>query len=245
MRKRWLLGPVSALLLACSSEPIEDGSSSSSSSSGSGSSGSGSSGSGSSGSGDAGDVGEDAGDAGARALDEQCASSFGSALTAPYGRIDGTLLAVVSPGNEQCALPNGSHVVLQVLWQGEVYRLVVNVESKRGDDPDIYLRTLDHSWVGPAFAEGWHTGLSFDYATDLDVHASDDAWEKVDKPTAVQRIEDAVSLDAQISVFASTDGGSSAHLIHRNKPGKDGAIVFAPTSATPRWMLFRFAEQSF
>src|SRR4051794_34872783 len=43
-----------------------------------------------------------------------CASTFGSALTSAFGRIDGTVLAVVKPIDTQCAMPNNDHLVLEV-----------------------------------------------------------------------------------------------------------------------------------
>jgi hypothetical protein len=45
--------------------------------------------------------------------DAACASSFGDALTAAFGRVDGTVVAVVAPGTERCAMPNRDHVIVR------------------------------------------------------------------------------------------------------------------------------------
>ena len=176
---------------------------------------------------------------------EHCANSFGGALTGPFGRLDGTLLALVVPGNETCAQPNGDHVVVQILAHGEAYRIVVNVQSDRGTDVDVRFRSHDHPLVGPAFEEGWHAGLALDYVTDLGVHSTDSEWRPESLAALVKRIEDAVWLDEPFSAYASTGGGDSAHLVHRNRNARDGALVVDPTSPTPHWLLFHFAEQAF
>src|SRR4051812_39193939 len=71
-----------------------------------------------------------------------CASTFGNALTNAFGRLDGTVLAVVAPGNQRCAMPNGTHVVVQVTMDGAAYRMVVNVLSTSGD-PHVWLGAID------------------------------------------------------------------------------------------------------
>lgn len=179
------------------------------------------------------------------AVDARCASSFGTELTAPFGRLDGTLLAIVSPGNEVCALPNKDHVIVQVSMRGAAYRMVVNVESDRSADPRVFVRSLAHALPEPAFAEGWHKDVKLDYASMLGVHSTDSEWEPQDLQTLVATIENAVTLDQDISVYASTSVVTSAHLIHRNRNGQDGALVLAASSEAPSWLLFRFAEQSF
>src|SRR5688572_5340225 len=61
----------------------------------------------------------------------RCASEFGEGLPPGFLRIDGRALAVVAPGDETCARPNGSHAVVQVVVQDAVYRMVINVKSDR------------------------------------------------------------------------------------------------------------------
>lgn len=171
-----------------------------------------------------------------------CADMFGTALTAPYGRIDGTVLAVVQPTDTQCAWPNNDHVVVQVNMLGSVYRMVVNVQSSFGDPRVGYLETT-HALPGPAFQEGWHTGVTLDYATDLGVHSDD--FTPYDLPALSQKVDDAFTLGQEISVYASTSGGASAHKVHRVGSGQDGAMILDPESAAPKVLLFRFLDQVF
>lgn len=173
-----------------------------------------------------------------------CASTFGSALTDSFGRLDGTLLAIVPPGDNDCAQPNSTHVTVQVTMGGDVYRMVVNVLSD-SNQPGVYLDELDAPLAGPAWSDGWHTDAPLDYATTLGVTKSQ--FTLADETQAVARIEQELVLGARISVFATSSGGSdaaSAHLVHRNATNMDGAIVIAPDTA-PRYLLTAFMEQTF
>ncbi|MBL8935062.1 MAG: hypothetical protein JNM69_10945 [Archangium sp.] len=192
------------------------------------------------------DAGVDAGiDAGVR-KQANCASQFGTVLTNAFGRVDGTVVAVVPPGEPTCAVVNGDHVVVQVNFDGGVHRMVVNIESSFGD-PRIRMRQVTAPLPPPAFEAGWHPGLRLDYPSQLNVH-SDGGWEALTLQEAATRVYDLVEVGAPISVYATSTGGSyasSAHKVHRNGNGADGALVLNPTSASPTWVLFHFANQSF
>lgn len=178
--------------------------------------------------------------------DAMCASTFGNTLTAAFGRVDGTVVAVVEPGNTRCAMPNSDHVVVQVELGGAVYRMVVNVLST-GADHDIRVRTVTAPLPAPAFAPGWRPGLSLDYPRDLNVH-SGAGWDALSLTDATAWISDPIEVGAPIAVYASSSGGAfsaSTHLIHRNGSNHDGALVMDPTGAAPRWLLFSFADQTF
>lgn len=167
---------------------------------------------------------------------------LGTSLTSAFGRLDGTVLAVVKPTDTECYLPNDDHVVLQVLWNGEAYRMVINVQSSFGD-PDVYY-LVHEGTPAMTWEEGWHPGVTFDYAADLGIHTG--VFKKHPMLELSDLIADEITLGQQVSVFATSDGyPSSAHKIHRNGGGEDGAIVLDPTSATPRVLLFHFANQSF
>lgn len=172
----------------------------------------------------------------------RCVSTFGSDLTAPYGRLDGTVLAIVAPSDRQCPTNNNDHIVLEVKAKGNVYRMVVNVLSTQGP-PDVYYTTTTHALPAPAFAEGWHTGVTLDYVTDLSMHVAN--FTPVAFEALVKKVVDAIPLDGKVSVYSSTSGGSSSHLVHRNGNGNDGAIVLDADGPTPTWMLFHFDEQQF
>lgn len=178
--------------------------------------------------------------------DAMCASTFGNTLTAAFGRVDGTVVAVVEPGNTRCALPNSDHVVVQVELGGAVYRMVVNVLST-GADTNIRMRTVTAPLPAPAFAPGWHPGLSLDYPRDFSVH-SGAGWDALSLVDATARVEEPIEVGAPIAVYASSSGGTnsaSTHLIHRNGNNHDGALVIDPTGPAPRWLLFSFADQTF
>ncbi len=190
----------------------------------------------------------DAGVVDAGLKSDACASTFGTSFTAAFGRIDGRVVAVVPPGFA-CPLPNGDHVVIQVAIDGGVHRLVVNVLSS-GVDKNIQVLTRPLGALpAPAYEEGWHPGLTLDYANTLGVHSDRDAgWESLDLEHAAAQVYDAVTVGAPLSVYGTSSGGSSAssaHLIHRHEHNDDGAIVVNPTSASPTWLLFHFAEQRF
>ncbi len=170
---------------------------------------------------------------------KDCANQFGDALTDSFGRLDGTVVAVVAPEDTQCALVNDDHLVLQVAMNGAVYRMVVNIA-------DVAFGQKSAALIGPSWSEGWHTDLTLEYPTDLDVHSP--AFQQLALPAMIEQISAGIELGAPISVFAVSSGGefaSSAHLIHRNDNNSDGAIVLDPTTENPTYLLFRFASQSF
>jgi hypothetical protein len=189
------------------------------------------------------DVLPDVGGDGSKAA--ACASTFGDALTASFGRIDGFVTAVVGPPDMQCPLPNNDHVIVQVRMAGKIYRMVVNVQSDRGADLRVRFGTIDHALLAPAWAEGWHTGIPLDYPSMLDAHVA--AFMPYEMTPLVAKITDALTIGAPVSVYASSSGGASAHKIHRNTAGtnSDGAIVVDPQGAKPKWLLFHFADQTF
>jgi hypothetical protein len=173
-----------------------------------------------------------------------CASTFGAALTNAFGRVDGTVLAILAPGNQTCAMPNSTHVVLEVTMNGAAYRMVVNVLST-SNVPDVWLGATDAPLAGPPWSEGWHPGVQLDYVTTLGVTKA--MFTESMQAAAVARVTDAITIGAHISVYATSSGGTQAastHLIHRNLTNQDGAIVLDPETA-PHYLLTAFPEQSF
>lgn len=188
------------------------------------------------------DSGVDAADIPAKAAN--CATTFGDALTDSFGRVDGTVLAVIPPNYQGCAQPNLTHAVVQVTVNGAAYRMVVNVLST-SNQPMVYLGETNAPLAGGAFAEGWHPGFSLDYVTTLGV--SKTSFTLADQATAAARVYDMIEVGQPISVFATSGGppqADSTHLIHRNKPNEDGAIVLDPLGS-PHYLLTAFDNQSF
>lgn len=188
---------------------------------------------------DAGAESPDAAEAGP-SLTGECATSFGSALGEGFGRIDGVVYALQMPNDQSCTMPNRDHLIVQVLMGGAVYRMVVNT--------DVRLATVPHALPAPAFADGWHLGVSLDYPTTLDAHSASFAAEP-DMSALVQKVIAGLDVGDPISVYATSGAGrpESAHLVHRNPKvaNTDGAIVVGPTSASPTFLLFAFDDQTF
>lgn len=175
-----------------------------------------------------------------------CATTFGSALTAGFGRIDGVVYAVQRPSDTMCVFPNKDHLIVQVLMKSAVYRLVVNVQSDRdAADTRIQIGLLTHALPAPAFSEGWHLGAGLDYVTSLGAH-SDASFTPLVLADAVTKIMAEVKVGDLVSVYGTSGDGrpESAHLIHRNAANQDGAIVVSPTTS-PKFLLFHFANQTF
>ena len=175
----------------------------------------------------------------------QCASTFGSALTASYGRIDGTLYAVILPGDESCPRPNSDHVILEVMMNGDVYRLLINVQSDQTvGDANVQFAERDVAIPGGPFAEGWHTsGFLVDYFRTFNVHAAD--FVEYPKDALAAKVAAALTIGDPISVFATGYGVDGGHNIHRNGANNDGAVVIHPELTTPHVLMFHFADQTF
>lgn len=170
-----------------------------------------------------------------------CVDTFGDALTNSFGRLDGTLIAIVAPDDTQCTMYNSDHMVLEIAMNGAVYRAVVNVISDRDGDQRVRLFEKSLAMATP-FAEGWHPDVTFDY-DDLGVHNAE--FEPLEMTPLVERLSAPLTIGAPIAVYTTSSGGGSSHLVHRNKRNADGAIVVDPTSATPRHLLLAFFTQSF
>lgn len=173
-----------------------------------------------------------------------CSGTFGSALTAAFGRLDGTVRAVVPPAHPTCPKPNSDHLILEVDSGGQTYRMVTNVLSDRaGSDPRVRLAIQNAALPGAPFADGWHPGESLDFVGTLGLH--DAAFTPYDMQPLVEQLTGPLTVGAPVSVYATSSGGDSAHLIHRNKQDQDGAIVVNPNSASPTFLLLAFSTQTF
>lgn len=170
-----------------------------------------------------------------------CVDSFGNSLTDGFGRLDGTVVAILPPASD-CPHSNSTHLILEVRQHGEVYRIVTAVVSTVGN-PVMALAERDAALVGPPWQEGWHVGTAFDFVTHMGVHRLDFTPTPTDAlvGTITRRIE----LGSRISVFATVeDADDSAHLIHRNTQDADGAIVLDADTA-PHYVMLRFDNQLF
>jgi hypothetical protein len=191
------------------------------------------------------DAGREAGalDSGLPLPPGQCTGSFGHGLTNGYGRIDGILQAYVKPTATSCPDADSTHLILQIAMKGAIYEIAVNVLS---DDGSYVLTTaIDHALPGPAYSEGWHTGVSLDYPTTLGVTSSQ--FTAYSESALVSLVASQLTNGTPITVYGHgyTTG---AHDIHYYGDSDDGAIVLDPDAvapAMPHWLLFHFDEQTF
>lgn len=171
-----------------------------------------------------------------------CASTFGTAIQPGFGRLDGTIRAIVPPGHPTCAMPNGDHAVVQVDANGATYRMVLNVQSDDMiPDRNVRIASVSAPLPGPPFAEGW-TATPLDYALTLDQHSP--SFVPHDQADLVALVTAQLELGAKVSVYGSTSGGASAHDLHRHLMNQDGALVLHPTGS-PQLLLFAFSNQTF
>lgn len=174
----------------------------------------------------------------------RCTTRFGKAITEEFGRLDGTVRAVVAPGDFTCP-GDDDHVIVQVDAAGATYAIWINVQSNLASDPDVRFRqqTAD-DLPGPSWSPGWHPSPGgLDYALDLGAHAASlSPMTKAQLSAAiVQRVRPGARVSVFADGFATADG---AHKVHRNGGGEDGALVVDPTGART-FLLFAFAGQSF
>lgn len=169
-----------------------------------------------------------------------CTNTFGSQVSAVHGRLDGLLVAIVAPGVRTC---NGDsdHVHLQVLANGSVYDVAVNVRDNTGGD--VFFLARDGAAVSFVWAEGWHPYERLSYPN---LGLSSGAFTA--KPIAVlaQQVESELATVNHVSIFATGYGPSGVHDVHyRDGVSADGAIIARPLSGGARTLFFHFANQSF
>ncbi len=173
-----------------------------------------------------------------------CTRTFGTGVAPSHGRLDGTVRAVILPGDTTCPSDN-DHVIVQIDSGGATYPLWINVESNLPTTVDKLVRVATPSLAlpFPAWSSGWHGGLSLDYPS-VGLHST-----AAFTPMAISAlgpfIASKVPIGARVSAYAygfnTMDG---AHKVHRNIGGDDGALVVLGTGA-PTWLAFHFAGQSF
>lgn len=180
----------------------------------------------------------------------RCADQFGTALTEGFGRIDGVVQAVQKPSDTDCAMAEKDRLVVQVLMNGAVYRMVVDIADPGASDMKLRVSAFPHAMPQPDYEEGWHTGVPLDYANILGAHSADGGFVPLTPDDVIAKIAGEVKAGDPVSVYAISGPGqpSGASLVHRNRPARvneDGAIVVAPTSGAPKFLLFHFDYQTF
>ncbi len=170
---------------------------------------------------------------------QACTSTFGTALTKTFGRMDGYLVAIVPPGNGGCNA-DSNHLHLQVRVNGAIYDVAVDVDSPTIED--VHTGTRDLPLIGAAWSEGWHPGGLVDYVS-LGVHSVD--LPLGTKPGLVSEMTNDLASANHVSIYATGYGPDGAHLVHRNGNGHDGVIVTQPLSSPSHMRFLSFTSQSF
>ena len=162
-----------------------------------------------------------------------CTSTLGKTLTQVRGRLDGQLVAIVGANERRC-LADSQHLHLQVLMNGAVYDIAVNLDGLEGE--------TDAKLPGAPFAEGWHP-MTLDYVKDLGLHST--ALTVTSPDVIRQQVTTALANANHISVFGEGyQGLDGVHLIHRSR-GQDGALVINPLAPKAHVIAFRFATDTF
>jgi hypothetical protein len=173
---------------------------------------------------------------------QPCTGTFGSAMTATFGRLDGFLVAIVNPNTTTSCRGDDNHIHLQVRVNGGIEDIAVNIASTTGN-PDVDFRTVNAALRGGAWAEGWHPGQTLDYPTNLGATSGSFTEETPTQLTSL--VDSAIASANHVSIFTTGFDSTGGHLIHRQGGGHDGAIVINPTTASPRYLVFHFTTQSF
>jgi hypothetical protein len=163
---------------------------------------------------------------------QQCTGNFGGALDTSFGRLDGFLVSVIAPGGPRSCNSDSGHVHFQVLMQGSIYDVAVNLDTLELAE-DVALP--DGAW-----SEGWHTGLHLDYPS-IGLHSNAFST-PADSTTAVMNF---VADANHVAIYATGYGATGAHDVHRRGSGHDGAIFIDPLSPTPHALFFCFSTDSF
>ncbi len=161
----------------------------------------------------------------------QCTSALGNAISGGFGRLDGTVFALV-PAKTHVCNSDSSHLHVQIQSNGAVYDAAVNLDGQS--------LSLSAPLKAGAWSEGWHGASSLDYVRDLSVHSN------LFRPTSETALERELNVGQRVSVFMSPFSHSGGHLIHRgHSGGHDGAIVIDADTSSPKYLLFTFTQLSF
>lgn len=169
------------------------------------------------------------------AMHVACSPSFGNALSATHGRMDGYLVSIVPPGGPHQCNGDSGHLHLQVKINGAIYDVAVNTDTLIAEQDAVLP---DGPW-----SEGWHPGMNLDYPKNLSLHAN--AFTTTNPAALAQKLEAELAMVNHISVFATGYGPTGAHDVHRRGFNEDGAIVIDPLSPKAHLILFRFSTDNF
>ncbi|MEO6772541.1 MAG: hypothetical protein ABI467_05890 [Kofleriaceae bacterium] len=176
---------------------------------------------------------------------QPCTSQFGTALpsSGTFGRLDGYLVAIVAPGQTSGCNDDDSHVHLQIKMNGAIYDIAIDATDGQTHIDDVHTGTIDIAMPsGPAWTEGFHTGVTVDYPA-LGVHAT--ALPLFTKAQIVTTLTGDLATANHVSIYTTTYGGDGAHLVHRDGGGHDGLLVTQPLASPSHVRMLSFSDQAF
>jgi hypothetical protein len=192
---------------------------------------------------DSGSPGEDSGLAPRNAACTPSSAQTGTLVDTSHGRLDGTLVYIVSVGGTSKCNGDDSHVHLQIEVSGLVYDVAVDVGTTPDDEVGMIQQTM--AVPGGAWSEGWHGTDALTYSS---LGVSSTALPIATPDVIAGNVEAALESTTKISIFCTgyTPGDNGCHDVHyENGDGNDGAIVLDPTAAMSPVLFFRFQSQSF
>lgn len=171
-----------------------------------------------------------------------CTDRFGHALTTSFGRLDGTLVALVPPRTPRCKSDEHHlHLQLQLEADGDAYDVAVPLGDPAAQD--IYFLETTAPVPGGRWRAGWSPGASLDYVAAFKVHATD--FRVLTRDELLLKLQTELTAKRRVSVWATGYGPGGAHMVHRDHGQHDGTIALDPDSTRSRFLLFRFARQRF
>jgi hypothetical protein len=172
-----------------------------------------------------------------------CTDRFGHALTTSFGRLDGTIVALVPPAPPRTARCKSDehHLHLQLEVDTETYDVAVPLGDPAVED--MYFLETTALVPGGRWRGGWAPGQRLDYVGAFRVHAED--FRPLSRDELLQKLQMDLSVKRHVSVWATGYGPGGAHMVHRDRGQHDGTIALDPDSARSRFLLFRFARQRF
>jgi hypothetical protein len=166
----------------------------------------------------------------------------GALVDTKHGRLDGTLVYVLSAGGSTKCNGDDSHVHLQVEVSDLVYDVAVDIGAT-GDEVGMYEETL--AVPGGAWAEGWHGADSLAYPN---LGLKSTAFPTASPADIASEVESLLQSTSKISIFCTgyTPQDNGCHDVHyEDGSGDDGAIVLDPMAPTSPVLFFRFEGQTF
>jgi hypothetical protein len=165
----------------------------------------------------------------------------GSAASSYHGRMDGTVSYVLPQGGLESCNGDDSHVHLQVLMNGSVYDVAIDIGE--GSPGDMILYETDIAMPDGAWSEGWHStdGLSYQ-----GLGLTPGEFTLMSPAEINQKLVAELATVNHVSVFCVgyQPQGNGCHDVHYENDSDDGALVLEPLSPVAHVLFFHFSDQT-